>query len=319
MRARTVAVRRHRSVKALPQVVARGLSGRHRTADRSATGGLPTLSPLTSRSRCDPCLSSAPAVDREKDTMRVTPSRAPSGRARRRLRTRALATGVALVTAAPFALIAATGPAAAQAPVGQGFNLNASDLRFILKQIKIAEQHADTYSASNPARPCEVPRRRTRSRAARSETRCRGACASWTAPATTSSRASTWSVPPTEVPAAGHASRSSRLRSATRTVRPGPRSRCRPATPRRPAPSSTASRASSATCSSTRPDATRRRRSGRRRARHRRRPVRFFIPNARPTSACRRRSTRGSRCSASSSTTASTSSNKGGRARSSSR
>ena len=46
----------------------------------------------------------------------------------------------------------ATGPTAAvaQAPVGQGFNLNASDLRFILKQIKIAEQHADTVSASTP-------------------------------------------------------------------------------------------------------------------------------------------------------------------------
>ena len=81
--------------------------------------------------------------------MRVTPSRAPSGRARRRLRTRAMATGVALVTAAPFALVAAAGPVAA-APVGQGFNLNPSDLRFILKQIKIAEQHADTYSASVP-------------------------------------------------------------------------------------------------------------------------------------------------------------------------
>jgi Ca2+-binding RTX toxin-like protein len=38
----------------------------------------------------------------------------------------------------------------AQAPVGQGFNLNASDLRFILKQIKIAEQHADTLTATNP-------------------------------------------------------------------------------------------------------------------------------------------------------------------------
>jgi hypothetical protein len=30
----------------------------------------------------------------------------------------------------------------ALAPVGQGFNLNASDLRFILQQIKIAENHA---------------------------------------------------------------------------------------------------------------------------------------------------------------------------------
>ncbi|MFC7491068.1 MULTISPECIES: peroxidase family protein [unclassified Knoellia] len=42
------------------------------------------------------------------------------------------------------------GASAADAPVGQGFNLNASDLRFILKQIKIAEQHADTLTAANP-------------------------------------------------------------------------------------------------------------------------------------------------------------------------
>lgn len=38
----------------------------------------------------------------------------------------------------------------AQAPVGQGFNLNASDLRFILKQMRIAERHASTATASNP-------------------------------------------------------------------------------------------------------------------------------------------------------------------------
>ncbi|WP_345208585.1 peroxidase family protein [Fodinibacter luteus] len=43
-----------------------------------------------------------------------------------------------------------TAASAAVAPVGQGFNLNASDLRFILKQIKIAERHADTYTAANP-------------------------------------------------------------------------------------------------------------------------------------------------------------------------
>ena len=40
--------------------------------------------------------------------------------------------------------------AALAAPVGQGFNLNASDLRFILKQIKIAEQHAATRTDANP-------------------------------------------------------------------------------------------------------------------------------------------------------------------------
>jgi Ca2+-binding RTX toxin-like protein len=36
------------------------------------------------------------------------------------------------------------------APVGQGFNLNASDLRFILRQIEIAEQHAATATPQNP-------------------------------------------------------------------------------------------------------------------------------------------------------------------------
>ena len=38
----------------------------------------------------------------------------------------------------------------ATAAVGQGFNLNPSDLRFILKQIKISEQHAATATATNP-------------------------------------------------------------------------------------------------------------------------------------------------------------------------
>jgi Ca2+-binding RTX toxin-like protein len=36
------------------------------------------------------------------------------------------------------------------APVGQGFNLNASDLRFIMQQIRISERHAATLTPSNP-------------------------------------------------------------------------------------------------------------------------------------------------------------------------
>ena len=52
----------------------------------------------------------------------------------------AVAVGTLTLAAAPVAA----------APVGQGFNLNASDLRFILKQIKIAEQHSDTLTASDP-------------------------------------------------------------------------------------------------------------------------------------------------------------------------
>jgi Ca2+-binding RTX toxin-like protein len=35
-------------------------------------------------------------------------------------------------------------------PVGMGFNLNASDLRFILQQIRISERHAATATVSNP-------------------------------------------------------------------------------------------------------------------------------------------------------------------------
>jgi hypothetical protein len=42
--------------------------------------------------------------------------------------------------------------APAQAADGQGFNLNASDLAFILEQIKIAERHAST--PLDPADPC---------------------------------------------------------------------------------------------------------------------------------------------------------------------
>ena len=39
---------------------------------------------------------------------------------------------------------------AGAAPVGAGFNLNPSDIRFILQQIKIAEQHAATATPANP-------------------------------------------------------------------------------------------------------------------------------------------------------------------------
>ena len=39
---------------------------------------------------------------------------------------------------------------ATAAPIGQGFNVDARDLSFILKQIKIAERHAATSTAANP-------------------------------------------------------------------------------------------------------------------------------------------------------------------------
>ncbi len=54
-----------------------------------------------------------------------------------------------------LAIVSMTGRVAhAQtAPVGQGFNLNASDLRFIMQQIRISERHAATQT---PADPCQT-------------------------------------------------------------------------------------------------------------------------------------------------------------------
>ena len=46
--------------------------------------------------------------------------------------------------------IAALPSVAAVAPVGQGFTVTPSDLAFILKQIKIAERHAATFTATTP-------------------------------------------------------------------------------------------------------------------------------------------------------------------------
>ena len=50
-----------------------------------------------------------------------------------------------LTVLAPAAMLAP-----AEAAVGQGFNLNPSDLKFILRQIKISEQHAANFNAANP-------------------------------------------------------------------------------------------------------------------------------------------------------------------------
>ncbi len=63
-----------------------------------------------------------------------------------------------LAGALGLAAVVGTGPGgpassvSAAAPVGQGFNLNASDLRFILQQIKIAENHVATTTEANA--PC---------------------------------------------------------------------------------------------------------------------------------------------------------------------
>jgi len=60
-----------------------------------------------------------------------------------------LAAMVALAISIPTAGLVA--PATASAAVGQGFSITASDLSYILKQIKIAENHvANTTSTTGP-------------------------------------------------------------------------------------------------------------------------------------------------------------------------
>ncbi|MFM6848968.1 MAG: peroxidase family protein, partial [Terrabacter sp.] len=64
-------------------------------------------------------------------------------------RFRRVAAGVAFVI--PVAMLAPSAATqAAPAPVGNGFVVTAGDLTFILKQIKIAERHSATWTASNP-------------------------------------------------------------------------------------------------------------------------------------------------------------------------
>jgi Ca2+-binding RTX toxin-like protein len=76
---------------------------------------------------------------------------------------RVLATAAAAVLGVGLGVVPAGGAGAQTAPVGQGFNLNASDLRFILKQIKISERHAATRSEANPcgtllgSQPDQIP------------------------------------------------------------------------------------------------------------------------------------------------------------------
>ena len=106
---------------------------------------------------------------------------------------RGLLAGVLAGALGLLAVVAVPGvpSASAQAPVGQGFNLNPSDLRFILKQIKIAENHAATTTpATGPCgallghAPDQIPDDGT------SASRSRGACAPSTAAATTC-----WTMP----------------------------------------------------------------------------------------------------------------------------
>jgi Ca2+-binding RTX toxin-like protein len=60
---------------------------------------------------------------------------------------------VATVVLAVVAVLLPVAPTATAAPIGQGFNLNASDLAFILKQIKISEAHATRENAAGEPVP----------------------------------------------------------------------------------------------------------------------------------------------------------------------
>ena len=105
------------------------------------------------------------------------------------------------VTAGALALLIGVGivpsvlaPAVSAAPAGQGFTVTASDLAFILKQIKIAEAHvANTDAGDRPVRRAGRHRPEPDPEPAALAT----ACGRSTARATTSSRARRRSAPPT--------------------------------------------------------------------------------------------------------------------------
>ena len=69
--------------------------------------------------------------------------------ARRTKRWTAVA-AAAVMTVGLTATVLAPGAQGAPAPVGQGFTVTTGDLKFILKQIKIAEHHAATLTPANP-------------------------------------------------------------------------------------------------------------------------------------------------------------------------
>ena len=90
--------------------------------------------------------------DRAHERAAETAARGP-GRGHRQLSlshpSRWVAVGAAF--AIPVAMLApAVSAQAVQPPVGNGFVVTAGDLSFILKQIKIAERHSATQTASNP-------------------------------------------------------------------------------------------------------------------------------------------------------------------------
>src|ERR671933_7529 len=74
---------------------------------------------------------------------------------------------VAEIAAVAVSTVRPSRAQAAPAPAGQGFTVTAGDLHFIMKQIKIAERHSATLTASNPCgtlvgpNPDQIPDRLT--------------------------------------------------------------------------------------------------------------------------------------------------------------
>ena len=74
--------------------------------------------------------------------------------------TRKVAAGALALLLSAGVVPSVLAPAVSAAPTGQGFTLNAGDMRFILKQIKIAENHATKEDAQGndvPGQPLMGP------------------------------------------------------------------------------------------------------------------------------------------------------------------
>lgn len=84
--------------------------------------------------------------------MKVHNAGADVRRAPRSRRKAMVSVGLAVLTAV-LGLHVVAAPDASAAPVGQGFNLNRSDLRFILRQAQISERHVATRT---PEEPCST-------------------------------------------------------------------------------------------------------------------------------------------------------------------
>ncbi len=130
-----------------------GPPGRHPLPKVSARPAEECVTDVTnSRGRCAMNRSVWKSRGRTQERAAETAARGP-GRGHRQLSlshpSRWVAVGAAF--AIPVAMLApAVSAQAVQAPVGNGFVVTAGDLSFILKQIKIAERHSATQTASVP-------------------------------------------------------------------------------------------------------------------------------------------------------------------------